>query len=62
MKLLIRLLSMLIVLALAVAALGYFAPERFFLLGAMGGVLLVPTTAALGIVQLVQARKRRQSV
>ena len=59
MKLLVRLLTALIVIALAVAALGYFMPERFALLAVAGVFLLFLSTVLLGALQLVQARQRK---
>ena len=60
MKLLIRFLSGLIVLALAVAALGYLMPERFGLVGMIGVVALIPSTVLLGVVQLVHTLRNQQ--
>jgi hypothetical protein len=53
----IHLLTALVALELAGAALGYFSPDRWALLGVLAGVLLIPTTALLGFVQLRHARR-----
>lgn len=58
MKLLSRVLTVLIVVALAVAGLGYLMPTRFGLVPFfIGVVLLFLSTVLLGVVQLVQTRQ-----
>lgn len=60
MKLLMRLVSVLILLASVAAALGYVMPERFGFLGVLGVVVLIPTTVLLGIVHLIRTRRNQK--
>lgn len=53
----IRVLTALVLIELALAALGRFSPERWALLGIMALALLIPTTSLLGFLQLLQAKR-----